>query len=698
LIFFLYLGMGELIVEISTHNGEKRIAMYQRETSGTLADARIRELPGRLYSVSRKMWHIPYRDDFQSFLSKWFSGIEGVKVVFNTKAGKSPVTNQKDENESGNGAITVCRPAVVITVDKQKRCFYVKYDHNKALHEALQMPGKGFWIERYENWVFPGDNQVYQEVIKRIERLGLRWEKQDVVRGDKPASEPSKRNKDLHLKQLLSPAEKEIILLYHHTFTLKRMSPATKEIYTGFFVQFLRDHRGENVPELTWSQLYQYVKKLAEQLSTTQLVQAISAIKFYYENTLGREKMYFNIKENYQVKKTLAYLPFHELQPICRNIDSPGDQLILFLVYHCNLGLHSICNLSAEGEEILSGKISLPGHNSEAMKWFADLVGQARHRYAQQKYLIEHKGEQHTPDTLRIKLWRILGRYELKEIYRKQYELLLHNTGFSPETIRHYLGIFMKFLDYHNFKHPAFITDEEIRDYLILHREKSASHQDSLINAFKFFFEKVHSQTLSGSHAARPRKGFHLPDFFTQQEIWAMLQAAHNLKHKFLIALIYTAGLRRKEAQNLRIPDIILKRNLVLVKDAKGNKDRYTLFSGHLHKLCNDYLKQYKPALYLFEGAHRGERYSFTSMSNVLKSLAKAAGIQRPVNLHMLRHSFATHLLEDGKDIRYVQELLGHKSIKTTERYTHIVNDALTNVSSPFDRMMAQNPSRGRDP
>jgi len=135
-----------------------------------------------------------------------------------------------------------------------------------------------------------------------------------------------------------------------------------------------------------------------------------------------------------------------------------------------------------------------------------------------------------------------------------------------------------------------------------------------------------------------------------------------------------------------------------LVKDAKGNKDRYTLFSGHLHKLHNDYMKKYKPALYLFEGAEKGEKYSFTSMSNVLKSLAKAAGIQRSVNLHMLRHSFATHLLEDGKDIRYVQELLGHKSIKTTERYTHIVNDALTNVSSPFDRMMAQNSAHGRDP
>ncbi|MFW5757993.1 MAG: tyrosine-type recombinase/integrase [Bacteroidota bacterium] len=114
----------------------------------------------------------------------------------------------------------------------------------------------------------------------------------------------------------------------------------------------------------------------------------------------------------------------------------------------------------------------------------------------------------------------------------------------------------------------------------MLQREKSASHQDSLINAFKFFFEKVHNQALADNFVVRPRKGFYLPDYFTRQEIWAMLQTTENVKHKLLISLIYTAGLRRKEAQNLRLPDVIVKRNLVLVKDAKGNKDRYTLFSS----------------------------------------------------------------------------------------------------------------------
>jgi site-specific recombinase XerD len=664
--------MGELIVEITTHKGEKRIALYQRETSGTLADARIRQLPGRLYSVSRKMWHIPYRDDFHPYLSQWFTDLQDVKLVFNTHSidqqkaftqlPDQPLVKTPDANEMKTESAVDVKPQVVITVDKEKRCFYVKYEPNRALQDCLQMIRKGYWIEHYGNWVFPGDNQVYLEVIKRVEKLGFRWEKKEVVRSDKPVAETVKKNTRLLSTVHLNPDEKQILQLYHHTFTLKRMSPATKEIYSGFFIQFLIDHRGENVLDLTWSQLYNYVKKLSGCLGSTQLVQAIAAIKFYYERTLGHEKMYFNIKDNYQVKKTLVYLPFHELEPLCRTIDSPGDRLIVFLVYHCNMGLQAICNLSADGEEILSGKISLPGHNNDVLKWFADVVKEARLRYAQQKYLIEHNGRQHTPETLRVKLWRILGLYQLKEIYRQQYELLLHTTGFSPETIRHYLSIFMKFLDYHSYKHPGFISDEEIRDYLILHREKSASHQDSLINAFKFFFEKVHNQTLSDSHAVRPRKGFYLPDFFTQQEIWAMLQAGRNVKHKFLIALIYTAGLRRKEAQNLRIPDINLKRNLVLVKDAKGNKDRYTLFSGHLHKLFKDYLEQYKPTLYLFEGAKRGEKYSFTSMSSVLKSMAKAAGIQRSVNLHMLRHSFATHLLEDGKDIRYVQELLGHKS------------------------------------
>ena len=695
--------MGEMIVEITTHKGEKRIALFQRSTSGTQADARIRQLPGRLYSVSRKMWHIAFRDDYKDYLTSWFSEVSDVNIHFKPevanpdKEATLPIAKQPQNVEPIQ---KTTNPAVEIAIDKQKKCFYVKHGYNKPLHESLQTYGKGFWISARKNWVFPGENDVYLDVIKRIEALGCKWEKRIVKPGTTNRSPKTSQKNSTSAKPVveLTSQEQQIMQLYDHTFTLKRMSQATREIYTGFFRQYITDNRGENIAEMTWTQINRYVMNIADKLGHTQLIQAISAIKFYYERTLGREKMYFNIKDHFPVKKKMIYLPFHDLQKMLDPIESPGDQLILFLVYHCNLKLKTICALKHDGNEILTREIRLPGEDEDTMNWFAQIVEKARMHYAQEKYLIENKGKQHTPQTLRIKLWRILSRYQIKEIYRRQYELILHHTGYSPDTSRHYLGIFMKFLAYHDFKHPAFIADNEIRDYLVLHREKSASHQDSLINAFKFFFEKVHDQALADNFVVRPRKGFYLPDYFTQQEIWAMLQATGNVKHQFLIALIYTAGLRRKEVQNLRLTDIIVKRNLVLVKDAKGNKDRYTLFSAHLQPLLKEYLEKEKPALYLFEGSKKGTKYSFTSMSNVLKSMAKAAGIQRTVHLHMLRHSFATHLPEEGKDIRYVQELLGHKSIKTTERYTHIVNDVLTNVSSPFDRMMAQNTPRSRDP
>ncbi|MFW5725599.1 MAG: phage integrase N-terminal SAM-like domain-containing protein, partial [Bacteroidota bacterium] len=488
--------MGEMIVEITMHNGEKRIALYQRNTSGSQSDARIRQLPGRQYSVSRKMWHIAYRTDYKHFLTQWFAEVPGVEIHFRTETGNHETKETPHASlSSPSGAVTEKsqNPTVEIAIDKQRKCFYVRHGYNKPLHESLQALGKGFWISRYKNWVFPGDNQVYLEVIKRIELLGFHWEKQMV----QPTS--SKQSQSIHPANNISSApaaklnaeEKQIMQLYDHTFTLKRMSPATREIYTGFFRQFITDNRGENIAEMTWGQIYRYVKELSGKLGQTQLVQAISAIKFYYERTLGREKMYFTIQDQYPVKKTLIYFPFYELRPMLDTIESPGDQLILFLVYHCNLGLKVICELKADGNEILIGQVPVPGNDADVLQWFARVVEKAHAQYEQQEYLVENKGKQHTPETLKAKLWRILGRYQLKDIYRKQYELILRNTGYSPETARHYLGMFMKFLAYHNYKHPAYIADSEIRDYLVLHREKSASHQDGLINAFKFFFEKV---------------------------------------------------------------------------------------------------------------------------------------------------------------------------------------------------------------
>jgi len=206
----------------------------------------------------------------------------------------------------------------------------------------------------------------------------------------------------------------------------------------------------------------------------------------------------------------------------------------------------------------------------------------------------------------------------------------------------------------------------------------------------KFFFEKVHKTEISEKYVIRPRKGFFLPDFFTREELVAIIHHTHNIKHRLLISLFYCSGMRREEMRQLKIADVNIKTNRIFVRSAKGKKDRYTLFSQHLHSLLQEYLEKEKPKIYLFEGSIVGKPYSTSSMANVLKRSALSAGIRRRVHIHMLRHSFATHLLEDGWDIRYVQELLGHSNIKTTTIYTHIVNDALNTVRSPFDRMIEQ--------
>jgi site-specific recombinase XerD len=247
-----------------------------------------------------------------------------------------------------------------------------------------------------------------------------------------------------------------------------------------------------------------------------------------------------------------------------------------------------------------------------------------------------------------------------------------------------YLGYFMKFLRYYDYKHPSFISNEDIRDYLVLHRDKSTSHQDNMINAFKFFSEKVHNTEISDHNYIRPRRGFFLPDYFTKEELASMINHLTNIKHKFLISIGYCAGLRRSEIQKLTLQDIDVKKNRIFIRSAKGKKDRYTVFSGNLKGMLNDYLAEYTPKVYLFESNTPGKKYSTTSMARVLKNTAKAVGIQRRVHLHMLRHSFATHLLEDGKDITYVQQLLGHADIKTTQKYTHIINDAIETVTSPI--------------
>ncbi len=183
----------------------------------------------------------------------------------------------------------------------------------------------------------------------------------------------------------------------------------------------------------------------------------------------------------------------------------------------------------------------------------------------------------------------------------------------------------------------------------------------------------------------RPKGEKKLPNVLSKEEVKLILNAHHNIKHKTMLSLIYSCGLRRGELLNLKPADIDSKRNLILIKQSKGKKDRIVPLSPKILEMLRSYYICYKPKTWLFEGRNENEPYDERSLSNVLKQALTKSNIQKPVSLHWLRHSYATHLLESGTDLRFIQELLGHSSSRTTEIYTHVSTKSLQQIKSPFD-------------
>lgn len=182
----------------------------------------------------------------------------------------------------------------------------------------------------------------------------------------------------------------------------------------------------------------------------------------------------------------------------------------------------------------------------------------------------------------------------------------------------------------------------------------------------------------------RPIRKESLPKVISKEGILKMIDSCHNIKHKCIIELLYSGGLRRSEVLNLRLADIDSDRMTITVVEGKGKKDRITLLSEKMLIDLRKYFIEYRPKHLLFEGPY-GKAYSETSISKIVSRAAKKGGLRKRVTPHMLRHSFATHLLENGTDLRYIQTLLGHNSSRTTEVYTHVAIKGLTNIRNPLD-------------
>jgi integrase/recombinase XerD len=261
--------------------------------------------------------------------------------------------------------------------------------------------------------------------------------------------------------------------------------------------------------------------------------------------------------------------------------------------------------------------------------------------------------------------------------------------GYSANTLRTYQQHFKEFLLFYKDSHPIDIEEIEIRNYLLYLVEKrklSKSTQNQAVNSIKFFYEKVLRQERKVYYLERPMKDKKLPEVLSQEEVVGIFEALDNIKHKIMLMLIYAAGLRRSELLNLRVGDVDIDRNIVFIRSGKGHKDRQSVMSQSLVPLLQQYLKEYNPLIWLFEGRN-GEQYSATSLQQVLKQAVRRTEIKKSVRLHMLRHSFATHLLESGTSTRYIQVLLGHESAKTTEIYAHVSRFALDKIKSPLDSL-----------
>lgn len=220
-----------------------------------------------------------------------------------------------------------------------------------------------------------------------------------------------------------------------------------------------------------------------------------------------------------------------------------------------------------------------------------------------------------------------------------------------------------------------------MRNYLqkLIQDGKSNSYVNLAVNSIKFFYEVVHGMPNRFYSIERPRKQKQLPNVISKEEVMRLMEHTNNIKHKCVVGLLYSSGLRRGELLNLLVTDIDSKRMMVHIKNAKGNKDRYSILSPSILKDLKEYYKAYRPSNYLFEGS-KGGKYSVTSVLKLIDSAAVRAGIAKKVTPHMLRHSFATHLLENGTDLRHIQLLLGHSSTKTTEIYTHVANRSFMDI------------------
>jgi len=274
----------------------------------------------------------------------------------------------------------------------------------------------------------------------------------------------------------------------------------------------------------------------------------------------------------------------------------------------------------------------------------------------------------------------------------KKYVRFLNGKRFSKSTIDSYTNFAVELLLFFKGKTIVEISNKDVELFIenfLVPRGYSISSHRQFISSMKHLSECFDVMDILTPELYMPKKSRKLPNILSEEEIVNLIRVTKNIKHRTIITLLYSSGLRIGEILNLRLSDINIERKQIFIKEAKGRKDRYVILADSFIPLLNDYLNTYAPKYWFIEG-EPGRKYSASSIRNFLKHSCREANIDKGVTPHTLRHSFATHLLENGVDIRYIQELLGHSKPETTMIYTHISKKQLMKIQSPLDYIKAK--------
>ena len=285
-------------------------------------------------------------------------------------------------------------------------------------------------------------------------------------------------------------------------------------------------------------------------------------------------------------------------------------------------------------------------------------------------------------------------------IVAREISSLMMSQRYSWHTIKSYTVAIVKYQQWLRRPSISDVEQKDITDYLIYINgcKVSDSYINVQVSALKYYYGKVVSRIdIILEKIKRPRASLVLPRILSQNEVLRMIKSCSNMKHRNILYMLYSSGLRLGELITLKIEDISWDRNQVFVRGAKGKKDRVVMLSDHVKEVFQEYFHKYKPVIYLFESTKAGKKYATSSVQKVMKKSASKADITQKVTPHVLRHSFATHLHDNGVSIAIVQKLLGHKNLKTTLIYTHISIQQVAKIESPLDRIMRKNDtSNGR--